>query len=180
VGDDLDGLARRAADGDAVALAAFVRATQGEVWRLCAALVDPGVADDVAQDAYLRAIRAFPAFRGDSSARTWLLAIARRACADELRRRAGRTRLLQRTGRREPVPDHAGATELVTLIRALPPQQRDAFVVTQLVGLSYEEAAAVCGCAIGTIRSRVARARAALVAAMDEPAGRRATSAPAG
>lgn len=180
MGDDLDGLARRAADGDPVALAGFVRATQREVWRLCAALVDAGTADDVAQDAYLRAIRALPTFRGDSSARTWLLAIARRACADELRRRAGRARLLQRAGRREPVPDHAGATELVTLIRALPPQQRDAFVLTQLVGLSYDETAAVCGCAVGTIRSRVARARAGLVAAMGEPVARPRTSAPAG
>jgi RNA polymerase sigma-70 factor (ECF subfamily) len=180
VADDLDALARRAADGDPAALGAFVRRTQNEVWRLCAALVDDAAADDLAQDVYLRALRALPAFRGESSARTWLLAIARRACADELRRRAARTRLLRRVGPQRAAPDHAGATELAVLVRGLRPERRDAFVLTQLVGLSYDEAAQVCDCAVGTIRSRVARARADLVAALGERVSRGPTSAPAG
>ena len=74
-----------ARDGDPAAQAAFVRATQSEVWRLAAALVDPDAADDLAQETYLRAFRALPAFEGRSSARTWLLGITRRTCADHLR-----------------------------------------------------------------------------------------------
>lgn len=53
-------------------------------------------------------------------------------------------------------------------VAALAPDRRDAFVLTQLVGLSYPEAAEVCGCPVGTIRSQVARARADLVAGLEE------------
>jgi RNA polymerase sigma-70 factor (ECF subfamily) len=52
------------------------------------------------------------------------------------------------------------------LVAALEPERREAFVLTQVVGLSYAEAAEVCACPVGTIRSRVARARADLVAAL--------------
>src|SRR5688500_16196676 len=85
--DELTRLALAAGGGDRVALAAFVRGTQADVWRLCAALVDPGAADDLTQDTYIRALGAVARFRGDSSARTWLLGIARRACADAIRSR---------------------------------------------------------------------------------------------
>jgi RNA polymerase sigma-70 factor, ECF subfamily len=61
--------------------------------------------------------------------------------------------------------DPAEAVTVRALLAALDPQRREAFVLTQLVGLSYAEAAEVCGCPVGTIRSRVARARADLVAA---------------
>jgi RNA polymerase sigma-70 factor (ECF subfamily) len=53
-----------------------------------------------------------------------------------------------------------------TLVAALEPERREAFVLTQVVGLSYAEAADVCSCPVGTIRSRVARARADLVSAL--------------
>ena len=79
----------------------------------------------------------------------WLLSIARRTCADHVRRRQRRPRLTQRLAH-EATPAQAD------------PDRRDAFVLTQLVGLSYDEAAVVAGCPIGTIRSRVARARAEL------------------
>ncbi|MEV1147872.1 sigma factor, partial [Micromonospora sp. NPDC049799] len=82
-----------ARDGDPVAQAAFVRLTQAEVWRFAAALVDPDSADDLTQETYLRAFRALPGFEGRSSARTWLLGIARRACADHLRTVVRRRRL---------------------------------------------------------------------------------------
>ena len=59
-----------------------IRASQADVWRLACHLVGADEADDVTQDTFVRAWRALPAFRGDSSARTWLLSIARRACAD--------------------------------------------------------------------------------------------------
>jgi RNA polymerase sigma-70 factor, ECF subfamily len=72
---------------------AFVRATQAEVWRFVAALVDASSADDLTQETYLRAFRTLPEFAGRSSARTWFLGIARRACADHIRALVRRRRL---------------------------------------------------------------------------------------
>jgi RNA polymerase sigma-70 factor, ECF subfamily len=138
------------------------------VWRLCAQLVSRDLADDVTQEVYLRAYRALPAFRGDSSARTWLLSIARRTCADavrDLRRRRRLTRLEPQVTE----PDFAPALSVEALLTGLDPDRRLAFVLTQVVGLSYAEAAEVCGCPVGTIRSRVARARTDLVARLGEP-----------
>lgn len=157
-------LAAQAGDPDAAAR--LVRATQVDVWRLCAHLGDPGETHDLAQEAYLRAFRALPAFAARSGARTWLLAIARRVCADAVRERRRRPRV----DLAAEVPDRPGVgadlgegVALRQAVAALPPDRRDAFVLTQLVGLSYPEAAEVCGCPVGTIRSRVARARAELV-----------------
>ena len=83
--DDLTRLFLAARDGDRTALLHAVRASQADVWRLASHLVGPDDADDVTQDTFVRAWQALPAFRGDSSARTWLLSIARRACADAVR-----------------------------------------------------------------------------------------------
>ena len=130
-----------ARDGDPVAQAAFVRATQTEVWRLAAALVDPDAADDLAQETYLRAFRALPDFEGRSSARTWLLGITRRACADHLRSVVRRRRLRSRLeAHPEPErsvmaaaePDPAQRFASAELLRRLPADRRSAFVLTQL------------------------------------------------
>jgi RNA polymerase sigma-70 factor (ECF subfamily) len=157
-----------ARSGDPTAQAAFVRATQAEVWRFAAALVDPDAADDLTQETYLRAFRALPGFEGRSSARTWLLGIARRACADHLRAVIRRRRLDARLAAEPtaalPEPGlHLGAADLLGRLSA---DRRSAFALTQVLGLSYAEAAAVEGVPVGTIRSRVARARADLVAAV--------------
>ncbi len=141
----------------------FVRATQGDVWRFTAALVDAGTADDLTQETYLRAFRGLGEFAGRSSARTWLLAIARHVCADHIRTVQRRRRLAERVPAPEAVPDPAGLVGTLALVRELPEERREAFVLTQLVGLSYEEAAAACGVPVGTIRSRVARARTHLL-----------------
>ncbi len=168
--DNLDELAVRAATGDRVALSDVVRATQADVWRLCAHLVDRQSADDLTQDVYARAIAALPRFRGDSPVRLWLLGIARHVCVDEVRRRTRRRRIL---GRALPppttTPDPTGAVDLDDLLAGLDPDQRAAFVLTQVLGLRYAEAAEALGCPVGTIRSRVARAREALVDAMAFP-----------
>ncbi|WP_344615678.1 sigma-70 family RNA polymerase sigma factor [Dactylosporangium salmoneum] len=160
-------LAARA--GDERSAAVFVRATQPEVWRFVAALVGPAHADDVTQDTYLRAFRALPEFAGRSSARTWVLAIARRACADHVRA-AVRARRLEARVVAEPAPlaegDHAGLHATNALVAALPDDRRVAFVLTQVLGVPYAEAAEIEAVPIGTIRSRVARARADLVAAI--------------
>jgi RNA polymerase sigma-70 factor, ECF subfamily len=164
--DELTGLLLAARDGDRPALASFVRRSQADVWRFVAHRVGPADADDVTQDVYVRAWRALPAFRHDATARTWLLAIARRACVDTLRRRTRRLRLTQRLDARparDPNPDPGSAHVVEDLVDRLDADRRDAFVLTQLLGCSYEEAAAVCAVPVGTIRSRVARARADLL-----------------
>lgn len=165
--DELTRLLLDARSGDRFALSAAIRRSQGEVWRLCAHLVDRDEADDLTQETYLRAVRALPAFRADASGRTWLLSIARRTCADALRRRTRRRRLRDRVeqepGVAAPLPDPTGAVSVEQLVESLPPDRREAFVLTQLLGCSYEEAATACDVPVGTIRSRVARARAELV-----------------
>jgi RNA polymerase sigma-70 factor (ECF subfamily) len=155
-----------ARDGDRRALRAFIDQTQDEVWRFLAHQVGPVEADDVTQDVYLRAWRALPAFRGEASARTWLLAIARRAGVDALRHRARRRRLSGRVAQvsdRHAVPDLSSAQALGALLESLAENRREAFVLTQLLGYSYRDAAIVCGVPVGTIRSRVARAREDLI-----------------
>ncbi len=170
--EDLERFAADAAAGDPLAAAAFVRATQTDVWRLCAALGERDSADDLAQETYLRAFGSLHRFEGRSSVRTWLLAIARRVCADALRARRRRPTLV----RVDPadvdlgdgadrVGEHAAVGDLLA---RLEPDRREAFVLTQVVGLSYAQAAEVAGCPVGTVRSRVARARADLVTALDE------------
>jgi RNA polymerase sigma-70 factor, ECF subfamily len=166
-------LARR---GDAAAQAAFVRATQAEVWRFTAALVDPGAADDLTQETYLRAFQALPGFEARSTVRTWLLGIARRTCADHLRAVVRRRRLDARLAAQActdvPQPDPAQRLGAEDLLARLGDERRTAFVLTQVLGLSYAEAAAVEEVPVGTIRSRVARARDEL---MDAVAAARAS-----
>lgn len=172
--DELTRLALDAGRGDEVALVGFVRRTQADVWRLVAHLVDRDAADDLTQEVYVRAIPALARFRGDAPARIWLLSIARRTCADEIRRRTRRRRRLGVVGSVEaehvdPVApgDATSGTDLAMLIDSLGDDRRAAFALTQLLGLSYDEAAAVCEVPVGTIRSRVARARADLVASLE-------------
>jgi RNA polymerase sigma-70 factor (ECF subfamily) len=165
--DDLTRVLIAARDGDEHALVTAIRQSQADVWRCCAWLVDRDAADDLVQETYLRALRALPAYRAEASGRTWLLAIARRACADALRDRTRRRRQRQRI----PAavvdrPDASRQVELELLVEVLDPDRREAFVLTQLIGCSYEEAAAACDVPIGTIRSRVARARADLAIAL--------------
>lgn len=166
-----DALAAR--DGDQAAAAQFVRATQADVWRLAANLGGREVADDLTQETYLRAFRALPRFAGRSSARTWLLVIARRTCADHVRG-AVRERRRPPAEVPAPAPDVSDGVALRALLAGLAEHRREAFVLTQLLGLSYAEAATVCGCPIGTVRSRVARAREDLVRAMEPEQERRA------
>lgn len=168
--DAVTALAVAAAAGDARALEAFIKATQHDVWRFVAYLFDGASADDLTQETFLRAIGAIPRFAGRSSARTWLLAIARRVVADHIRYLKARPRtapgadpelLLDRD---RPTRGFEDVVEVTELIAGLSADQREALLLTQLFGLSYADAAAVCGCPVGTIRSRVARARDALLA----------------
>ncbi|KOU62418.1 RNA polymerase sigma factor [Streptomyces sp. MMG1533] len=163
-------LAARA--GDAEAVEHFVRALHRDVVRYVAHLcADPQAVDDLAQDTFLRALGSLHRFEGRSSARVWLLSIARRAVIDSYRYSAARPRLHDATDwqlaveRAQPcgLPGFDDGIALADLLAALPEERREAFVLTQLLGLPYVEAAALTACPVGTVRSRVARARATLI-----------------
>lgn len=164
--DEITRWALAAKAGDRAAAEAFVRATQRDVQRMLAHLSGPAEADDLSQETFLRAMRSLPRFAGRSSARTWLLSIARRVAVDHVRaavRRPRTTALEDSTGHGSRFED---GILLHRLIDGLAPDRREAFVATQVLGLSYAEAAEVCDCPVGTIRSRVARAREDLTAAL--------------
>lgn len=167
--NDLTHLALRAQQ-DRHAVAAFIEEVQAPVWRLAKARCGDG-AEDVSQDALIRIVRALPNYRGDAPALAWALRIARNAAADWVRAQQRSRRLLDRIGS-QPSTDEttspASTTDLELLIADVREPFREAFVLTQLIGLSYSEAASVCGCEIGTIRSRVARARHELVTALGD------------
>ena len=171
--DHLTRLLIAARDGDRRALERFIAETQADVWRVCRYLGDLDDADDLAQETYERAIAAIHRYRADGSARGWLLTIARRTCVDHTRR-AVRRRRLNRQAIHEAgagsthgalfAADQSGRVDLESLLDRLDEDRRAAFVLTQVLGLHYDEAAEVLGCPVGTIRSRVSRARGDLVA----------------
>ncbi|MFE6905341.1 sigma-70 family RNA polymerase sigma factor [Streptomyces erythrochromogenes] len=170
-------LALDARDGDRAKTDRFVRALHRDVWRYVAYLsADTQAADDLTQDVFLRALASLPRFEGRSSARTWLLSIARRTVVDSLRRAAARPRLSDRCDwqtaaeQAQPygVPGFEDGIALAELLAAIPSERREAFVLTQLLGLPYAEAAEAVGCPIGTVRSRVARARTSLIALLTD------------
>lgn len=169
--DHLTSLLLDAQRGDRTALEQFVAATQHDVMTLCRYLGDRDNAEDLAQEAYERAFASLHRFRASGPARHWLLTITRRTCADATRRRARRRRTEQRVvslahdvlDEFTPVGDGVAIEEL---LHGLDEDRRAAFVLTQLTGLRYEEAADILGVPIGTIRSRVARARDQLLATL--------------
>ncbi|WP_217167722.1 sigma-70 family RNA polymerase sigma factor [Streptomyces sp. AC512_CC834] len=168
-----------AAGGDSEAVDRFVRALQRDVLRYVAYLADDAqAADDLAQDTFLRALTSLHRFEGRSSARVWLLSIARRAVADSLRGAARRPKTANTPDwedmveRAQPsgLPGFDDGVALMHLVDALPRDRREAFLLTQVYGLPYADAAKVARCPVGTIRSRVARARLNLAEMMaDEP-----------
>lgn len=162
-----------AGKGDREAFGELVSHLQTPIWRFAYYLTrSREIADEATQETWLRAIRALPRFRGESSVLTWLLAIARRVVASLLEDRRRRT-----TVTLEPVPWTSTALVEVQLeLARLPQPLQEALVLTQVVGLSYEETARVAGVKIGTVRSRVFRARAALTSALAGDAGEEAES----
>ena len=156
------GVALAAAGGDAAAFDSLVRATYRDVWRFCAHLDRSEAADDLTQEVFVRALRSLAGYRGECSARTWLFVIARRTVADAIRARRRRMRLDRAVNHFDAAPDPTGHIDALQLVADLDLDRREAFVLTQIVGLSYADAAEVCRCAVGTIRSRVARARSEL------------------
>ncbi|MGH3883604.1 MAG: sigma-70 family RNA polymerase sigma factor, partial [Pseudonocardiaceae bacterium] len=136
-------LALSAGTGDRAALAALVHATQRDVYRFLTHIGERGEAEDLTQETYLRALRSLPRFAGRSSARTWLLSIARRVAADQVRRTMARPRTTavedwDNVVTASPTHRRSGFDEGVVLrelVAGLEPDRRDAFVLTQMLGL---------------------------------------------
>lgn len=166
-------LALKAGRGDRAALTEFVRLTQKDVWRLVAHLGGPENADDLTQETYLRVMKSLPRFAARSSARTWLLSLARRAWVDSVRHDSARPKkaAVEVENAAEQITTGESWSELADarmLLQQLPEERREALILTQILGYSYAEAAEIAGCRMGTIRSRVARARRDLVAATED------------
>ncbi|MCX5296915.1 sigma-70 family RNA polymerase sigma factor [Streptomyces sp. NBC_00193] len=170
-------LALAARDGDPAAVDQFVRALHRDVRRYVAYLsADPQSAEDLTQETFLRALGSLHRFEGRSSARTWLLSIARRTVVDSLRHKAARPKIADRDdwqtaaeqSQPRDVPGFEDGVALAELLAAIPAERREVFVLTQLMGLPYAEAALMLGCPIGTVRSRVARARSSLIDLLED------------
>lgn len=124
-------------------------------------------ADDLVQDAIVRALAALGQFQPGTNFKGWLFTILRNAFFEGARRRKRERTALERRGVDEEAitPQQLSRTELVDLQRllwTLPPLLREALVLVGAQELSYEEAAAICGVPLGTMKARVSRARALL------------------
>lgn len=166
--------------GDPSGFEDIVRHYATMVFSLAARLVGPSEAEDVVQETFLRAYRGLENFRGESSLKTWLYAIA----LNRARARHGtlarlRTFFVPSKGREDPfaaldeASDPGATPEENALVREqrrrlraamanLPEEFRAAVILRDLEGLSYEDVAAVLGVPVGTVRSRLARGRAIL------------------
>ncbi|HFD79329.1 MAG TPA: RNA polymerase sigma factor RpoE [Gammaproteobacteria bacterium] len=173
-------LVRRVQQGDKTAFDILVRKYEHKLANVISRYIsDPAEVLDVAQEAFIKAYRALPNFRGDSAFYTWLYRIAINTAKNHLvaaGRRPPRDDI--DAGDAEQFDTGAGLREYATperlalknelaetiqeAIEALPEELRVAIVLRELEGLSYEEIARVMDCPIGTVRSRIFRARDAI------------------
>lgn len=181
---DLD-LVQRIKNGDRDAFNLLVLKYQRKVSRLVGRLVrNPDEADDVVQEAFIKAYRALPQFRGDSAFYTWLYRIAVNTAKNHLvgqgKRPISLSELTSNDGDEEsfelPVvstDNNTPEAELMSkqvveavnrAVSALPEELRTALNLREIDGLSYEEIAEAMNCPIGTVRSRIFRAREAVAA----------------
>jgi len=128
---------------------------------------DPTAADDLAQDAMIKAWDARASFEIGTNMKAWTFMILRNQFYSEKRRSWRQTQLDQESAERTlvAVDDPSAPIALDELrlgLAMLPSEQREALVLVGAGGFAYEEAAAICGCAVGTVKSRVSRARRAL------------------
>ena len=133
---------------------------------------DGARADDLVQEALARALANIERFRPGTNLKAWLFTIVRNEHYSQLRRRKFEAQGVDTDLLPEPSvpPDHDGDLELRDLNRALgklSAGQRTALILVSASGFSYEEAAKICGCAVGTIKSRVARARDTLLSILE-------------
>ena len=190
-GDEAD-LVLAACDGNLDAFNALVDLHERSVFNLCLRMLgNREAAEDAAQDAFLSAFRNARAFRG-SSFRAWLMRIAANACTDELRRRGRRPAHsldAPPPGTDDPldIADVAAGPEALLLrkeqqealqaaLLRLPDDQRIAVIMCDVQGFSYEEIGEAMRSSLGTVKSRIARAREKLRGML--PPAREQTEAP--
>ena len=172
-------LVQRAQRGDLRAFDLLVLKYQGRISALVSRYIsDPGEVEDVTQEAFIKAYRALERFRGDRAFYTWLYRIAANAAKNYLVAKGRRPRsdasiedaeafdefgLSSDSGSPEAI---AMGNELVSVVdaamQALPEELRAALTLRELEGLSYDDIAEVLGCPVGTVRSRIFRAREAI------------------
>ena len=161
--------------GDRAALDSLLRRHFDRVHTLARRMMNNDAdADDATQNALIAAVRGLPKFDGRSAFSTWLYRITTNACLDELRRR-GRRPVPIDTFADRPVAD-VGVADLVTgrhdidaALGTLPPEFRAAVVLRDLCDLDYAEIAEILKIPAGTVRSRIARGRAAVAQAIGNP-----------
>jgi RNA polymerase sigma-70 factor (ECF subfamily) len=173
-------LVRRVQRGDKGAFNALVLKYQHKLVKLVTRYVrNPTEAEDIAQEAFIKAYRALPQFRGDSAFYTWLYRIAintaknavvsreRSPVEYDLDRHPDESHDMQGRLKDSDTPEGLLLTDEIrstvnAAIDALPEELRTAIVLRELEGLSYEEIAAAMACPVGTVRSRIFRAREAI------------------
>lgn len=161
----------RSFDLDAAGEAAFKRELVGLIPHLRAfartLCGDPAAADDLAQDAMMKAWDARTSFQPGTNMKAWTFMILRNQFYSEKRRSWRQSQLDQEAAERTLVAADDPAApialdELRQALSSLPDEQREALILVGAGGFAYEEAAEICGCAVGTVKSRVSRARRAL------------------
>ncbi len=174
-------LARRAAGGDRRALEALLDRHVDRVHAICRRVVgDPDDALDATQEAMIAIARGVARFDGRSAFTTWLYRVATNAALDELRRKRRRPQPTDELPEAGPVPDRLEETVATRIdvdeaLTRLPPEFRVAVVLRDLGDLDYSTIAEILEVPVGTVRSRIARGRAELKAALGNlvPAPRR-------
>ncbi|HUH07768.1 MAG TPA: sigma-70 family RNA polymerase sigma factor [Egibacteraceae bacterium] len=155
---------RAAMAGDLDAFEALVHAYQAHVRRFLRHLLgDAALAEDVTQETFLRVYRRLDSFGFRSKFSTWIFQVARNAGVDALRARQRRDRMAQQLPPPRAAPDPSGRVEIAAALAALTPRLREAFVLIEVLGLTYREAGHAVGAPEGTVKSRVFRAREQLV-----------------
>jgi len=176
-------LVQRVQRGDRRAFDLLVIKYQRKIMRLLSRMIhDPADVEDVAQEAFIKAYRALPQFRGDSAFYTWLYRIAintaRNWQAARHRRPATVSPLENEDGETfdqiDGLSDHGTPESMMAsrqiaetvnaAIEALPEDLRTAIILREIEGMSYEDIASTMQCPIGTVRSRIFRAREAIAA----------------
>ena len=173
-------LVKRARDGDKMAFDALVRKYQHKIAQLVGRYVhDPSEALDVTQETFIKAYRALPSFRGDSAfytwlyriaintAKNWLVAQGRRPPAHDLDAQDAEQYEGDSGLKEYGTPEHMVLRDeiwrtIADAIEQLPEELRVAITLRELEGMSYDEIAQAMGCPIGTVRSRIFRAREAI------------------
>lgn len=162
-------IVQRARRGDLLAFEELVREYQADAFRFAWHLTrHRELAEDVTQEAFLRAFRFLHGFRGDQRFGSWLFSIVRNCAMDALRRQRHVAVPWDETVVVRSVTDASARAELDAALHAVSADHRETFLLVEVFGLSYQETADVLGVAVGTVKSRMFRAREALCAAIGE------------